>query len=115
VTVTIERPDAQIAHLIPSGQLDGNALQSELTRAIETAAADGATRFVVDMHLFAMLDSSGLGALVAAHSEVAGIAGARLVLTGITPTLRQTLSRAMLLQVLPVYETVERAIAALRR
>jgi anti-anti-sigma factor len=115
VTVTIERPDAQIAHLIPSGLLDGDSLQAELIQAIGTAATDGATRFVLDMRSFSMLDSSGLGALVAAHSEVAGLPDARLVLTGITPTLRQTLSRAMLLQVLPVYDTVERAINALRR
>jgi anti-anti-sigma factor len=115
VTVTIERPDAKIARLIPAGSLDGEVLQTELARTIESLAAEGVTGYVVDMHSLSVIDSSGLGALVAAHSAIAGVPGARLVLTGVSPTLRQTLSRAMLLQVLPVYETIDRALAALRR
>lgn len=112
--VRIERPEARIAVIAPSGSLDGEQLHTELQAGVGDLLADGVTGIVVDLSEFAILDSAGLGALVAAHREVAGAQGARMVLTGVVPALRQTLSRAMLLQVLPVYETLARALAAVR-
>jgi len=110
----VKRLDATIALLIPRGGLDGEHLERVLRRSIETLVAEGVTGIVLDLRSFSMLDSSGLGALVANHGNIAEMSGVRLVLTGIGPTLHRTLSRTMLLQVLPVYETVERAFAALR-
>lgn len=112
--VNIERLDSTIALLIPKGGLDGDHLERALRHSIATLVAEGVTGLVVDMRSFTMLDSSGLGALVANHRDIAEMNGVRLVLTGVGPSLHRTLSRAMLLQVLPVYETVERAFAALR-
>ena len=112
--VEVARLDASIAVLIPKGGLDGEQLEHALHRCLETLLSDGVTGFVIDMNSYAVLDSSGLGALVASHGDVASN-GARLVLTGVGEQLRRTLSRAMLLQVLPVYETIERAFAALRK
>ena len=80
---------------------------------MENLLADGVTGVVVDLRSYPMLDSSGLGALIASHGNAHNV-GARLVLTGVRPSLHRTLSRAMLLQVMPVYETVERALVALR-
>jgi anti-anti-sigma factor len=108
------RLDSTIALLVPRGGLDGERLERTLRRGITTLVADGVTGLVLDLRSFSMLDSSGLGALVASHGEIAGIDGVRLVLTGVGPSLHRTLSRSMLLQVLPVYETVERASAWLR-
>jgi anti-anti-sigma factor len=110
----ILRLDAKIAHLVPAGGLDGDRLHSLLHQGVASLIADGVTGLVVDMRAFSLLDSTGLGALVSCRAEIAGMDGARLVLTGVSASLRHTLSRAMLLQVLPVYETVERAFAALR-
>jgi anti-anti-sigma factor len=112
--IEVQRLDATIALLVPSGGLDGDQLDRALRGHIETLVEDGVTGLVVDMRSFAMLDSSGLGALVACRGDIAETSGVRLVLTGVGPALHRTLSRAMLLQVLPVYETVERAFAALR-
>jgi anti-sigma B factor antagonist len=106
--------DPTVALLIPHGGLDGDQLDRALRSSIESLVAEGVTGLVVDMRSFAILDSSGLGALVACRGDIAEMSGVRLVLTGIRPSLHRTLSRAMLLQVLPVYETVERAFAALR-
>jgi anti-anti-sigma factor len=111
--VDIARLDASIALLIPKGGLEGEDLERALHRSITTLLAEGVTGLVIDMNAYAILDSSGLGALVASHGDVAG-SGARLVLTGVGQSLHRSLSRAMLLQVLPVYETIERAFAALR-
>jgi anti-anti-sigma factor len=110
----IERPEAGIAVVVPSSSLDGERLYAELEAGLTALIADGVTGIVVDLSDFAMLDSAGLGALVAGHREVVGAQGARMVLTGVVPALRQTLSRAMLLQVLPVYDTLARALAAVR-
>ena len=110
----VKRLDATIALLIPRGGLDGEHLERVLHRGIETLVAEGVTGIVLDLRSFSMLDSSGLGALVANHGDIAEMSGVRFVLTGIGPSLHRTLSRAMLLQVLPVYETVERAFTALR-
>jgi anti-anti-sigma factor len=110
----VARLDATIALLIPKGGLDGEQLEHALHGSLEPLLGEGVTGFVIDMNSYAVLDSSGLGALVASHGDVAGN-GARLVLTGVGEPLRRTLSRAMLLQVLPVYETIERAFAALRK
>jgi anti-anti-sigma factor len=112
--VEVARLDATIALLIPKGGLDGEQLEHALHRSLESLFAEGVTGLVIDMNSYAVLDSSGLGALVATHGDVAS-SGARLVLTGVGEPLRRTLSRAMLLQVLPVYETIERAFAALRK
>lgn len=112
--VRIERPEEGIAVILPSGFLDGEQLQTELVASIGPLTAEGVTKIVLDLREFAMLDSAGLGALVASHGEVSSAQGGRLVLTGVLPSLRQTLSRAMLLQVLPVYDTLARALAAVR-
>jgi anti-anti-sigma factor len=114
VDVEIKRVDSTIALLIPRGGLDGEQLEYALRLSIETLVAAGVTGLVVDLRCYAILDSSGLGALVASHGDVAETSGVRLVLTGVGQSLHRTLSRSMLLQVLPVYETVERASAALR-
>ena len=114
VDVDVERVDSTIALLIPRGGLDGEQLEYALRLSIETLVAAGMTGLVVDLRSYAMLDSSGLGALVASHGDVAETSGVRLVLTGVGQQLHRTLSRSMLLQVLPVYETVERASASLR-
>ena len=112
--VEVARLDATIALLIPKGGLDGEVLEHALHRCLEIVLREGVTGVVIDMNSYAVLDSSGLGALVASHGDVASN-GARLVLTGVGQQLHRTLSRAMLLQVLPVYETTERAFAALRK
>ena len=112
--VEVARLDTTIALLIPKGGLDGEQLEHALHGCLENLLAEGVTGLVIDMNSYAVLDSSGLGALVATHGDVAS-SGARLVLTGVGEPLRRTLSRAMLLQVLPVYETIERAFAALRK
>ncbi len=112
--VDVERLDSSIALLIPKGGLDGEQLEHALRSSIGTLVAEGVTGLVIDLRSYAVLDSSGLGALVASRGDVAEASGARLVLTGVGQGLHRTLSRSMLLQVLPVYETVERASAALR-
>jgi anti-anti-sigma factor len=112
--VEVARLDPTIALLIPKGGLDGERLEHALHQGIDALLHDGVTGLVIDMNAYAVLDSSGLGALVASHGDVAS-GGARLVLTGVGQQLHRTLSRAMLLQVLPVYETIERAFAALRK
>jgi len=111
--VEIERLEARIALLVPSGGLAGDRLHEALASRVENLVSEGVTGLVVDLRAYPMLDSSGLGALIASHGS-AHSGGAKLVLTGVRPSLHRTLSRAMLLQVMPVYETVERALVALR-
>jgi anti-sigma B factor antagonist len=113
-SIDVLRLDDAIALLIPGAGLDGDQLDSVLRASIDNLIEEGVKGLVVDMRAFAMLDSSGLGALVACRGDIAEANGVRLVLTGVGPSLHRTLSRAMLLSVLPVYESVERAFAALR-
>ena len=110
----VQRLDTRIALLIPAGGIDGDEVHRVLSQGIGALVAEGVTGLVIDMRAFTVLDSAGLGALVSCHGEASANEGVRLVLTGVSPSLRRTLSRAMLLQVMPVYESVERAFAALR-
>lgn len=111
--VEIERLETRVALLVPSSGMAGDRLHEALAARVENLLVDGVNGFVVDLRSYPMLDSSGLGALIACHGA-ADNGGAKLVLTGVRPSLHRTLSRAMLLQVMPVYETVERALVALR-
>ena len=110
----VQRLDSTTALLIPKAGLEGEQLERVLRLGIATLVAEGVTGLVLDLRSISMMDSAGLGALVASHGDIAEMNGVRFVLTGVSPTLHRALSRTMLLQVLPVYETVERAFAAVR-
>jgi anti-sigma B factor antagonist len=75
--------------LVPSGDLDLDVLP-DLRRLLDNAVAAGVARIDVDLRLVTFLDSSGLGAFVAAH-RAAAARGAVLRLHEPSPLVRTVL------------------------
>ncbi|MGN6609739.1 MAG: STAS domain-containing protein [Jatrophihabitans sp.] len=92
-----------------AGDIDmqtAGALRDRLTECLET----GAGRVVVDLSAVDFLDSSALGALVAA-ARSAGEGGSALRVAAPKPHVRKIFQITRLLDVLGVHDTVEDALA----
>jgi anti-anti-sigma factor len=98
-------------------QLDGRmavgAGEAEARRAIATALAAGETRILHDMEQVTMLDSEGVGQLLASHTS-ARRRGARMAMVHLSPRVGRVLEVTNLIGVLDVYEDEDAALAALQ-
>lgn len=93
--------------------LDGRVVlgdeTSELREKVKSLIASGKKKIVLNMKNVAMIDSSGLGALVAAYSS-AKSAGATLRLSNLGSHANQLLQVTKLLTVFEVSNTEEDAV-----
>lgn len=116
-----ETPVSRILN-IRTSRVDGCALvwlggEMDITGVIEastvlrTALVDGESRLVVDVTDLAFIDASGLQVLVSAARQ-ATQCGGWLCLVGARDLLRRMLRIVHLTTVLPVYDTVQAALAA---
>ncbi|MEX0339423.1 MAG: STAS domain-containing protein [Arenibacterium sp.] len=98
VTVNAERIDASIA------------IQFKEQMRVETT--DGSERVILDLSAVNFIDSSGLGAIVAAMKQLEG--ARRLDLAGLTPTVDKVFRLTRMDTVFNLYATLDDAISAPR-
>lgn len=99
-----------VAVVVPSGDLDMGAtdqVRQVLTELIEK----GQLRLVMDLAGVAYIDSSGLGALVAAMKQ-AKAAGGNLKLCALQDDVRSIFEMTRLIKVLSVHATRQEAVAS---
>ncbi len=82
-------------------------------RQIDELLDTGTVRLVLDLSGVRMIDSSGVGSLVAAHHR-ARAAGGAVCLCRVPPKVRRTFDVMLLHQILPIRDTRHEAIAHLR-
>jgi anti-anti-sigma factor len=97
-------------------QLDGRmavgAGEERAREAIKAALAAGETRILLDMEHVTMLDSEGVGDLLASHTS-AKRSGARMAMVHLSPRVDRVLRVTNLIGVLDVYEDTDEAKRAL--
>lgn len=82
----------------------------QVSERLEALRAEGRTAVVVDLSGVNFLDSSALGALIAAHREFTD-AGGGLRLAAPRPHVRKVFAITRLAEVIPLFEDVETACA----
>lgn len=96
-------------------ELDGRVVLGEetnkLREAVKNLVSEGKKKIVLDVKNVTMIDSSGLGALVAAYSS-AKSAGVSLRLSSLGTHFNQLLQITKLLTVFEVSKTQEEAVSA---
>ncbi len=84
----------------------------EFKDSMRTHTDDGPDIIVLDLSAVAFIDSSGLGAIVAAMKNLG--ASRRLVLAGLTPTVAKVFRLTRMDSVFSVYPTIDEALTELR-
>jgi anti-sigma B factor antagonist len=109
---------------VTTAELDGNAFvvslagevdlytAPELKRALDGITDLGGTSAVVDLADVSFIDSTTLGVLLRAHSELQGLGG-RLVLVASDRRVLRTLEITGLDRVLPIERTLAEGVAAI--
>lgn len=82
-------------------------------RQIDELLDAGTNRLVLDLSGVRIIDSSGVGSLVAAHHR-ARAAGGGVCLCRVTPKVQRTFDVMLLHQILPIRDTPEEAVAHVR-
>lgn len=98
VTVQEQRIDAAVALDFKDG--------------MRKATEGGSETVVLDLHHVCFIDSSGLGAIVAAMKHLAP--DRKLVLAGLTPTVEKVFRLTRMDSVFSVFSTIDGALAELR-
>jgi anti-sigma B factor antagonist len=99
------------AILRPVGRLDLQRAQG-FREAVAAEVAGGRTRIVVDLSEVGFVDSSGLGALIAAL-KISRQAGGDLRITGVTEQVATILELTQMHRVLAAHATVDEALEAM--
>jgi len=82
-------------------------------RQIDELLDTGTVRLVLDLSGIRIIDSSGVGSLVAAHHR-AHAAGGGICLCRVPPKVRRTFDVMLLHQILPIRDTRHEAVAHVR-
>lgn len=113
VSVEVERLDAPpVAIVRVRGELDFGTTPY-LVEALDGLPEPGQS-LVFDLSELDFCDSSGLGALIAAHKATARTGG-RVHLAGVTPIVLTAINVTSLDQLFPLHDTVDAALAEVRR
>ena len=88
------------------------AVAIEFKDAMRTETDNGPDLIVLDLSNVVFIDSSGLGAIVAAMKNMG--ADRRLALAGLTPTVARVFSLTRMDSVFSVFPTLEDALAELK-
>jgi stage II sporulation protein AA (anti-sigma F factor antagonist) len=105
------RPLEGAVCLLVAGDLDLAGVPSFL--GYLNRASDGGSDLIVDLSRLRYIDSSGINTLLAVHKTFAR-AGRRIVLAAVSPRMMRVLKIISVEQILPVYPTVEAALAGFR-
>ena len=109
MTFTVEHNDPALFSL--NGSVLGGPEAMEFTEAVNSCISSGICHAVVDLSDVELMNSSGLGMLVAASRSLAG-AGGGLALVGANDKLQKLFSMTRLDSVFRQYETCEEAVAS---
>lgn len=98
MSTSIERPradagddDPSVVQLFPEGDLDARSVQGLRNELDGVLQNDGVSTVIIDLRLVRFVDSSGLGALIAARTH-ADVTGTRLLLRNPGNQLRRLMS-----------------------
>jgi anti-sigma B factor antagonist len=105
----LEKEVEGVKVLALSGRITMGEESSELRNAIKRLLNEGAKKIVLDMGEITYIDSSGLGALVSAHSTATN-AGANIKLANLTKRFHELLGITKLVTVFDVYGDVQSAV-----
>ena len=109
--VAITRARSGTAVVAVTGEIDLRTSDTLRARLVELHAA-GPRRLVADFTGVPFCDAAGLGALVAAHNQIAA-SGGEIVLAGVRPAQLRLLRITGLQRLFAVHADVDRALAAL--
>lgn len=112
VPVRLERI-GEVAVASLQGEIDMDTV-SQVRSELQAALEQQPRVLVIDLSGTSFIDSSGLGALVAAARRAA-LAGCTFCLAGATPNVSRILAVTGLDRVWPMYESVAAATAAMAR
>ncbi|WUI02669.1 STAS domain-containing protein [Spirillospora sp. NBC_00431] len=113
--LTIEhhhREGLTVASLV--GEVDV-ATSARLRESLTRLVASGARHLILDMSAVTLIDSNGLGVLLALHHHLRdhhGPGSGSVTLAGVDPRLRDVLRVTRLTTVFPIYGTVDVAVHA---
>jgi len=108
------RRRGDVVVVAPQKDLDGQHETLELGRQVEEALARGDRSLIVDLSGVKYANSSGLGALVAAHLKTRELGG-ELYLTGVSKRILNILDITRLAGVFRMAETEDDACSALQK
>ena len=109
---TIEQNDPTVIAI--SGDVLGGADAMEFARAVAEQVQAGARQVVVDLAEVHLMNSSGLGMLVAASTSLRS-GGGRLLVVGANEHIRSLLKMTRLDTVFASYQTRDEAVEACRQ
>jgi anti-sigma B factor antagonist len=109
--VVVERSVDDVTIVAASGVVD-MLTAPQLEEALRDAIAKNPANLIVDLTDLEFLASAGMGVLVAAH-DAAGT-GSRLVVVAEGPATSRPLKLVGIADIVPLYATLDEAIAALR-
>jgi anti-anti-sigma factor len=109
---SIEQSDPTVVAI--SGDVLGGADAMEFARAIADEIRDGARQIVVDLSDVQLMNSSGLGMLVAASTSLRS-SGGRLIVVGANERIRSLLKMTRLDSVFASFDTRDAAVEACRQ
>jgi anti-sigma B factor antagonist len=93
-----------------AGEIDGSTAPDAQAKIVPLATAD--TKLVLDMSNVAYMSSAGLRMLLVIYRSVAGHGG-KVVVVGLSETLKDTMSLTGFLDFFDHYDTLEAGLAAL--
>jgi anti-sigma B factor antagonist len=109
---TIEQNDPTVIAI--TGDVLGGADAMEFSRAINEQIREGAHQVIVDLSEVHLMNSSGLGMLVAASTSLRS-SGGRLMVVGANERIKSLLKMTRLDSVFASYETRDAAVEACRQ
>jgi anti-anti-sigma factor len=104
-----ERRFGDVAVLLLSGRLVPDEQDVQFRRRIDALVDEGVTKIVVDLHDVTLLDSGGIGVLVAKFLTLRK-RGGDLRLARLTNRTHRVLSISRLLTVFATFESIEEAV-----
>lgn len=113
VSVEVERLDTPLVAIVRvRGELDFGTTPRLVDRL--AGLPEPGQSLIFDLSGLQFCDSSGLGALIAAH-KAARAAGGRVHLAGLTPIVRTAIHVTALDQLFPLHDTLAIALAEARK
>lgn len=103
--------NALIVHL--SGELDQHSAAG-LRREVDRRICEGCNNIVFDFGELEFMDSSGIGVILGRYKNVTALGG-RACVAAVRPQVAKILRLSAIDRLIPLYETVEEALAFTRR
>lgn len=111
MTLTTSLSDGAQVVTVDADRIDA-AMAIRFKEAMRSATDDGPDRVILDLSTVDFVDSSGLGAIVAAMKQLGD--GRRLDLAGLTPTVEKVFRLTRMDSVFRLYPSLDDALAPTR-